>query len=355
MFPYWLIFSVFAFGSLSRPYQVNRRLGPLLGVALVALTLFVGLRYRVGADWSGYKSIFKNAGLLDWVELTEHGDPGFYSLIGLLHSADLGLWSLNLACATIFMVGLCAFARRMPNPWLTISVALPYLIFVIAMSGIRQATAIGLFYLSINAYRDRRLLASVAWLILAATFHASAIVMLGVAGLSFSRNRLQSLLIIGVTGFFASYALSSSFDLYTLRYGQHQIQSSGTIYRILMNIIAAVPFLLLSKKFPVSGDHEMKFWRHMSWLSIACLPALAVVSSSTALDRFSLYLIPLQTYVLTWLPAILARNPRNYRTLTIILLVYLAMALLVFLNFGVNAQYSVPYRIYPVFGEHSSE
>ena len=351
MLPYWLTFFIFAFGSLSRPFQTDRRLGPVLGAALVALTLFVGLRYNVGADWRIYYSMYTRAALLDWGRLMVYGDRGFYTVAWALSHGDIGFWSLNLVCAVIFMVGLTAFAKRTPNPWLTISVALPYLIIVVAMSAIRQAAAIGLFYLAINAYQDRRLFLAAVWVLLGATFHASAIIMLGVFGFAFSRNRFQGALIIGVTAYIATYVLSANFDTYNTRYGQHAVESSGTIYRILMNIAAALPYLFLRKHFPVAADHERKLWSYLSWLSLACLPALAVVNSSTALDRFALYLFPLQTYVLGWIPVVLTRNGGNVRNWTILLLAYLAIVLFVFLNFAVNASSSIPYRFYPFFGE----
>ena len=351
MLPYWITFIIFSFGSLSRRFYVDRRLGPVLGAALVALTLFVGLRYKVGADWGGYHEIYRRAGLQDWSRFLSYGDRGFNALVWTLKNVDLEIWSLNLVCAVIFMVGLSAFARQMPNPWLTVTVAMPYLIFVVAMSGIRQAAAIGLFYLAIVAYREKQLIKAVVWLLLASSFHASAILMLGVAGLSFSRSRFQSALIVGVTLFVAYYVLSSSFDVYSTRYGQHQIQSSGTIYRILMNMLAALPYLLLKSRFPTEGEHEATLWRNMSWLSIACLPALAVVTSSTALDRFCLYLIPLQTYVLTWLPSVLSKGQKKETVWTGGILIYLAAILLVFLAYAVNAKSSVPYRFYPLSGE----
>jgi len=321
----------------------------VLAALLIALTCFVGLRYHVGADWGGYEYIYRTTALLDYDQLREFGDRGFFTLIWLLHVGDFEIWLLNLICATIFMAGLAVFARQMPNPWLTIAIALPYLIIVVAMSGIRQACAIGFFYIAIVAYRERLLIAAVAWILLAASFHASAIIMLGVAGLSFTRNRIQGAFVVGLTALVGYFVLSSSFDTYMTRYSGTHIQSSGTIYRVLMNVVAAVPCIYLGRRIPVLGEHERVFWRNLSWLSIACFPLLAIVPSSTALDRLALYLIPLQTFVLTWLPAVISSNARQARAWTFALLVYLTMVMIVFLSFGVNSEASIPYRIYPLF------
>jgi hypothetical protein len=351
MLPYWLVFFPFALGSISNRFQIRHRLGPVLLALLFGLTLFVGMRYRTGADYGGYELIYKNTTSLSLNTMLGFTDRGFYTLVWALHQISVELWLLNLICAIIFIVGLSQFAREMPNPWLTVVIALPYLIFVIAMSGIRQASAIGLFYLSIVAYRERRLVAAVLWLFAAASFHASAIIMLGVAGLSFSRNKFQAGVIILLTMLVGYYVLSSTFDIYAVRYGTKQIQSSGTIYRVLMNLAAAIPYLILRKRFPVLGEHEAKFWTNMSWLGGAPQPPRAPGTSSTALDRFALYLFPLQTYVLSWLPMMFAKDGRNTKGWTLLIVGYSALILLVFLGYGVNSKSSIPYRIYPLFGD----
>jgi hypothetical protein len=350
MLPYLLVLFPFALGSISCRFQVRHRLGPILLALLFGLTLFIGLRYQTGADYDGYEAIYKNTTLLSLSQMLDAPDRGFSTLVWALHQIDVEMWALNLICAIIFIVGLGRFAREMPNPWLTVVIALPYLIFIIAMSGIRQASAIGLFYLSIVAFRERRLIAAIMWLFAAASFHASVIVMLGVAGLSFSRTKFQAALIILVTMLAGYYVLSSAFDVYSVRYGAKQIQSSGTIYRILMNLVAAVPYLILRKRFPVLSEHETKFWTNMSWLAIASLPAAVVVTSSTALDRFGLYLFPLQTYSLSWLPMMFSKDGRSTKVWTLLIVGYSVLILLVFLGYGVNASSSIPYRVYPLVG-----
>ena len=351
MLPYWLVFFPFALGSISHRFQVRHRLGLVLLALLFGLTLFVGMRYRTGADYGGYELIYKNTTSLSLDRMLGLSDRGFYTLVWALHQIGVELWLLNLICAIIFMAGLSRFAREMPNPWLTVVIALPYLIFVIAMSGIRQASAIGLFYLSIVAYREGRLVAAVLWLFAAASFHGSAIVMLGVAGLSFSRNKFQAGLIILFTVLVGYYVLSSTLDIYTVRYGTKQVQSSGTIYRVMMNLAAAIPYLILRKRFPVLGEHETKFWTNMSLLAVVSLPAAALVTSSTGLDRLGLYLFPLQTYALSWLPMMYSKDGRNTKGWTLLIVLYSALILLVFLGYGVNAKSSIPYRIYPLFGD----
>jgi len=65
--------------------------------------------------------------------------------------------------------------------------------------------------------------------------------------------------------------------------------------------------------------------------------------STTALDRVSLYLFPLQIYVLSALPFVLGGRGGT-RVVTIAILSYLALQLFLFLNYGVNKDPYIPYR-----------
>src|SRR5690242_4422479 len=199
MWPYWLLFGFFAVGALLTPPDFRRikPIGvPLLFGALL-ITIMVGLRYKTGVDWGNYQRQWVGAESLTVSDLVtvHNGDAGFYGLMWLLKTAGFEYWALNLVCAAIFTVGLIAFARRLPNPWLAVAVAAPYLIIVIAMSATRQATALGFVFLALVAFSDRRTLAFLGWTAVAALFHASAILTLPFAGLSFAKNRFQAILL----------------------------------------------------------------------------------------------------------------------------------------------------------------
>ena len=65
--------------------------------------------------------------------------------------------------------------------------------------------------------------------------------------------------------------------------------------------------------------------------------------TSTAVDRLSLYIIPLQM-------AVLARMPRALDSpiLRVTIMLYSAAVLFVWLGFATHAQYWLPYRFYPL-------
>jgi hypothetical protein len=345
MFAYWLIFGLLASGALLNTYRPGKYSRPLFLTMVITLVLFIGLRFEVGPDWSGYLNIWEWTKRLSLARAMVRGDAGFLALTWLLHKLGAEFWALNLTCAIVFMSGLASFARRLPNPWLAISVAFPYLILVLAMSGVRQATAMGFFFFALVAFFDRRLIRATLFLLVAATFHASAILMLGVAAFAITRNRLAGAALLGITIYMGVFVLNADFERYLARYTENSVQSDGVWFRLLMNLLPAVIYLGWNRRFDLQ-PHEKSLWKMLAYLAIACIPALFVIKSSTALDRFSLYISPIQVFVLSSSPYIFTKDSRNAGFAVAAVLAYLFLVLFVFLNFSSYKSAWDPYQSY---------
>jgi hypothetical protein len=70
---------------------------------------------------------------------------------------------------------------------------------------------------------------------------------------------------------------------------------------------------------------------------------LFVLPSSTAVDRMSLYIMPLQIAVLSRIPLALNSSFGGRA----VVLAYVALVEFVWLNFAQHARYWVPYQVYP--------
>src|SRR5690349_10537680 len=310
MFPYWLLFGLFAFGALfSRVDPRRDKSATLLAFAWLVLVLMIGLRWNVGADWGPYQLAWKLAGVRSLIPFTQsyRSDTFFYGFMWFFRRADLSFWAFNLVMAAIFSTGLLAFCRQQANPWLATAVAVPYLVIVLAMSGVRQASALGFVFLALIALQRQQAIKFLGYMAAAAAFHASAILVLPLAGLSFARNRLQATVLIALIVAGAVYMLSSAFAVYSERYlSTYTIRSSGTLVRVGMNLVPALIFLAFRKRFPIQ-EHESLLWRNMSIAVLASLVVLNFIASTTALDRLVLYLFPLQLFVFGWMPWLVQR------------------------------------------------
>ena len=156
MFPYWLLFALFAAGSVQYRPDPRRLIqgGPLLLAMAASPTIMIGFRYEVGGDWINYIDILHDI-TLNGMGGPRAQDPGYGFLNLLAGKAGLGIWSVNLVCAVLFTWGLVRFARRQPNPWLVMVVSVPYLIIVVAMGYTRQAVAIGFILAGLTDLENR--------------------------------------------------------------------------------------------------------------------------------------------------------------------------------------------------------
>lgn len=341
MLAYWIMFGLLALGAIfAAPGERRKR--PLLWATGLLLVLFVGLRFEVGADWPAYEYIFSSANM-SYDRYMERGDYLFSSVAWLLRNNGQDYWTLNLFCAAIFLTGLIIYARRLPNPSLAVAVAFPYLILVVGMSGIRQGAAMGFLFVALGLFFDRRFVAAVLILLVGSLFHSSVIIVLGIAAMAVSTNRWVGLAILAVTVLIGVYVLGSDFNQIITRYATNTVESGGIYFRLVMNLIPALLFLWLNKRLPIAED-QRSFWKLMAYLSVAFIPLAFVIDSTTALDRFSLYVIPLQMFMLSWLPYVAARDPDGARVIVLAIVGYLALVLFVFLNFSTYSEKWIPYQ-----------
>ncbi len=105
----------------------------------------------------------------------------------------------------IVMAGVVRFSRAQPLPWLSLLVAIPYLIIVVSMGYTRQSAALGLLLIGLVSLGNGHMRWFVLWVMLAATFHKSAVLMLPVAALASTSNRFWSLLWIGLISLVGGY------------------------------------------------------------------------------------------------------------------------------------------------------
>ena len=350
MLPYWLLYILTAVPALTDKGTLREKhsgVWPLLlGLFII---LVIGLRYEVGVDWQNYQYIFQDISYRDLGGAIEATDPSFGIINWLVASAEWNYWVVNLACAILFTAGLFAFCFRLPNPWLGIAVATPYLIIVVAMGYSRQGVAVGCMMLGLAALSKKSIWQSLFWIVVAASFHKSAVIVIPIVALAYTRNRLVVAAMSAVLAAAAYYFFVAS-ELQTLlwRYGESNLESQGTLIRLFMNITPAVIYLSTMKKIPIP-DFERKMWRNFSLLALGSLPLFFLLPSSTPLDRLALYIIPLQIFVLAWLPNIFSAKGRPNRQIVGVVLVYSAMVQFVWLNYASFAKDWIPYRVYPLF------
>jgi EpsG-like putative glucosyltransferase len=139
-------------------------------------------------------------------------------------------------------------------------------------------------------------------------------------------------------------AVSGQFEIYAARYSMERIQSSGALVRIAMNVVPALIYLMNQRRIsPLEEDRTL--WRNISFMSIGCLLVYAVLESSTAADRLSLYASPLQIYTFTRVPLLVAHHEARSGAIGtyLVILIYVAV-LAVYMSFGQYRAGYIPYH-----------
>ncbi|CAA0079861.1 Uncharacterised protein [BD1-7 clade bacterium] len=342
MLVYWLMFLLPAVAALmmSKVDVGVQRLG--LMFVCGALFIVVGFRYQVGCDWGAYEHHYDATGYVtSWVDWRlVSTDPG-YALVNIVSAAlGGGVVGVNLICALISLSGLYAFSRRQPNPFLAITIAIPYIVIVLFQGYTRQAVAFGLELFALSAIADGKLRKYVVMILLAATFHKSAVVLLPLVALAGTRNRWWSVLWVGSISVLAYITfLSEHQDRMWAAYVEENMQSSGGELRVIMNALPAILLLFFRKHFRYHNELEKNVWFLLAVISIVCIPLVSV--ASTATDRFALYLMPLQLFVLCRLNDV-ASFFKSVSSIAVITLYFFVQ--FVWLNYSHHAFCWVPYK-----------
>lgn len=311
------------------------------------LVLMIGWRHEVGGDWLTYVDYVNIAANDTFGDALGHPDPAYSLLNWLGATMGGGMYLVNLVCAIFFSLGLLKFCLVQPRPWLAVTVAVPYLITVVAMGYTRQGVAIGLAMMAIVALEQKKILQFALWIVLAATFHKSAIILMPLAVLANTKRRIFTLLWVSISGFLLFVLmLQAQLDSLVDNYIQDEMQSSGAAIRVVMNVVPAILFLVFRKRFQMSSEH-LSFWTWMSWGALLFVVALNISPSSTAVDRVALYLIPLQLFVLARLPNVLGRRDGKNAVWVYTVVVYSALVLFVWLTYANTAYAWLPYQFYP--------
>lgn len=341
MWPYWLILMLPLAGVTFTHRTANQRLAWFL--VLVLLGLFIGLRYEVGGDWGTYLRHFDGMRYLKFTDAVSLDDPAYYLINWIVADEGLSIVWVNLFCAAIVCCGVHAFCRNQPLPWLALTVAIPYLLIVVSMGYTRQAAALGLALIGLTALAKDKNRQFVFWVLLGALFHKSAVLLLPIAALAATRNRLWTVLWVSVFVAIAVYSLllesaENMWQNYVV--DDYSQASQGGAIRVCMNAVPAALLLLFRDKL-FYNDKERRLWTWMAVLSLATLPMLSL--SATGVDRVALYFIPLQMFVFSRLPFV-ARDANNFNTIIYGTVAYYVLVQFVWLNFAVHARYWLPYK-----------
>ena len=225
-------------------------------------------------------------------------------------------------------------------------VSIPFMVVIMGMGYIRQGMAISLLMLGILALSRGGIVRFILYLIVAATFHSTAVVLAPFAAFITQRNRYVTIAMGGLltVGLAASLLLGRA-ERFNTNYVTEGMSSTGAAVRLFMTALSAALFLRYRKRI-ASTPQELGFWRAFAIVPIVLLLLIPVFPSSTVLDRLGLYFLPIQTYVAGHLPDAAGRNSKERHLVAVGVIALYALAFFVWLNYAVNVNMWLPYRFF---------
>jgi len=264
-------------------------------LCMLFLLLFMGTRYYVGCDYTGYLNRYEETSihtpLTGAFALPEWGFE--LIVIGVVTSGLDFVW-VNIVSSAIMLCCWFYFIRQFPNPLMILALLFPVIIMQLGMSGLRQALSVSFVMVASISFINQKRLATAFWILFAAQFHSSAYILLPLAALagariSFGRLTWTAVALLPI----ALFLLGDRIDTYQDRYIEQiygDQSSGGAVFRYFLVLIPTVLFFLNLQKM------EEAFPRYHGLLTIfnlATISAAPLIFLSTfALHRFSFYLMP---------------------------------------------------------------
>lgn len=269
------------------------------------MTVFIGLREEIGADWFGYLEIFERASHVGFYEYVGGTDILFGFVAFAVNAAGGNVYVLNVISFVVFLVGIYELAsnRLVSREWFILAL-LPYFIVVVAPNYLRQAMALGLFCWSISKLIEHKVVSSIMLSILGGFFHSSAVFGLLLilscvlwGGARLNRKYLLMLvpIIVGLLVLFVGDRIVSKYIFYTEVVTR---ESSGAFLRLALY---AFPFCvyLMFLRGRLSAAFVESFIKASLLLFLFCIP-LSLIDSIIG-DRVAIYTIPAQAMILSLL------------------------------------------------------
>lgn len=306
MLPYALLLTIPGFLALT---GIRRSAVILLLVALL-YWLMIGFRFQVGMDWDNYVKIYQTTTRLPLSQIVVGNEPGFKLLMWLADRTGGGILLVNAVSALVFCWGFFTLARRCREPLIAIVVATPLLVVGFAMSGTRQALALGLIFYLCATWNRRRAVGRMAWVLFAGLFHFSAIfflIFVALAARTTMTLRVVAAAVIALVIVLIVYLAPEAMEAYSQLYvsGGRRLEAPGAIAHVGILATASLAYFLYRKHWiQVNGDDPL--YRNLAIAALVAVPGIYV--SSVGAYRFSLYLWPMAMYVWAGMPALI-QNP----------------------------------------------
>lgn len=297
---------------------------------ILIITLILGLRVDVGADWLEYIRVYGiykyDSFIFNQIEF------GFKTINVVASTYDFG-FSFVIITTTFLFITFTIFGCRLcrVNPYLFLALIFPYYVVMSGMNYLRQSLGISVFIVYVALLLRSYKISSILMLLLGMSFHKSILIF---SFLSFLQVKIRYIVIFGlpIVIFGVATQLQSYTDLY---FNSSHYSSAGFLLRYMYVLVSCFIYCYL-----ISENESEYRWRYVIVLGTVIV-AIISIFSTTAADRIAYYFIVLNTlFILRVLSQInFKKGIVNFVIFT--LLITSQLAFLIWANLGYIASYYI--------------
>lgn len=346
---YWLLLAFPALMALTYPVHTPRfGYGPAQALAMLTFLLLYALlgalRFETGGDWLTYDEMFEDMRTESLIYALTETDPLYGFLNWFSAQLGTGIYLVNFVCCWVLGYGTVRVAMRFREPWLAITIAVPYLLIVVGLGYVRQGAAIGCVLIAIASLDQSRPLRTLVYLALAVGFHSTAVMTLPMFGYALTRRYQVFAVLFGVLGALAYvFVLAPRLALFEVGYLDAEYDSQGALVRVLMSLVPSLFLLLRWRSFQAS-KRVRSTWFLIALANVVALVALALSPSSTAVDRIALFFSIIQLVAFGEVRDLTRMPERGVMLLRLVMIAVAIAVQTVWLVYGAHAQFWVPYK-----------
>ncbi|NNH79046.1 EpsG family protein [Acinetobacter sp. ANC 5380] len=344
---YWVIWFYLCLCNIFSSYK-NGLGKVILIITFLFLFIFIGFRYKVGADWYNYLFFYELNKDTDLKSIILGSDPAYniLSYMGRVFGYQ-DTFFVNAICGFLVLFFLLKSALKLEKYWLVLLVYFPYHLLVVSMNYNRQAVAISISLWAFCRLLESRFIQFTFLIILAALFHKTAIALLMFLPIltftKFQKSKVLNVFYIGVSlillSIIISYSSLQETNIYLI--GNEKINSKGFFIRWTYHLIPL--FLFYKYHYFFKKQNYYPMIRYFCILVLFMLPL--GIGFSTLADRFNLYLIFFDLFVICTIFSYLSRTNKIF--LLMALISFYTMQMYLWFFHGVWSVKSwIPYQNY---------
>ena len=318
-------------------------------LAFTLLVLVIGLRYGFGIDYPAYLHIFEHLGNTWSVERLE---PGFYFLNWIIKALGAPGEVMIFICFLISLYFLhITIQKYSPYPELSYLIFFSIGLLFFYTSGIRQAIAISLCFFSVRYIFEKRVYPFLIILLVATTFHLTALIFLPVYFLARKTFKqyflflvyaaslaaiIRPLLVFELANPIISLVYGDRFANILLEIAEIESRNTGLGLKVIFYNALTI-FTIISYKDLISDNSKLV----LTNLFIFGMLATNIFGGVPDVARLTWYF---SSFMMLFIPVLISQFDNFHLRISIYIFFFGALFLLLIRYLQTDVYFAVPYR-----------